>query len=136
MGSAGGEMAVGLSGTDLVQDLLAAIEADKSGADPDPETLERWQGVVILARLSDNSPVYINKLDATHWVDDGDGGTEEELVSFNGAVGEIESVSPAYGGSIALTGGERINLPHSVDFQAEDLGLEIEVLDVDLSPRS
>jgi hypothetical protein len=137
-------MIVRTPGEALLHDLLAAvaeeledgsIRAELGGTESRRQELgRRWRGTTVFARVADGSPVSIIKEGLSEPVDDGEGHHHYEPVEFNGAVGRVKEMTPAYGGYIVLTDKMNVCLPHLTKGQSlpavNELGLDIEVLDL------
>ncbi|HVV26200.1 MAG TPA: hypothetical protein VHC21_04190 [Candidatus Saccharimonadales bacterium] len=130
---------------DLLTDLLEAVkdQYEEDGTlltpyDSDRERrevlTERWAGTIIAAKVLEDSPVRIVK--------QGDEGIYEDVGKYEKGkyfapkpfpemAGVIDSVSPAYGGYIALDRNWSVVLPNRDGkrlLQAPELGLSIEIL--------
>jgi hypothetical protein len=132
---------IGSPDSDLLTDLFIAVKAqhkeDGTGCTPFDSAAkrrkmltDRWAGTPIVARVAEDSPAHITK---TGVYDEKPGIWGERtglLIEFPETEGEVESVSPAYGGYIALTNGYCVSLPNRGEkrpLPMDKLRLEVEV---------
>jgi hypothetical protein len=92
---------------------------------------DRWRGTKIVARVAEGSPASITKVGVYDETPGRWGERTGSPVRFPEAEGEVESMSPAYGGYIALADGHCIGLPtrgETRPMPLSNLGLEVEVV--------
>ncbi len=132
---------VGWPDSDILADLAVAVKEQhkKDGTSCTPlgsdaelhEMLtDRWRGTKIVARVAKGSPASITKAGVYDETPGRWGERTGLLVRFPEAEGEVESMSPAYGGYIALTDGHCIGLPTrdtTRPLPLSNYGLEVEV---------